>query len=175
MIDGKNGRGEHTYSCFWCGLAFCTGILLLIAVDQITKYLAAVFLKGSKGIFLIPGVLKLQYLENRGMAFGMLQGKQILFLIFCIVFFALIFCVYIRIPKNRYYLPLIMIGAVLAGGAAGNFIDRLFRGYVVDFIYFSCIDFPVFNVADIYVVCGGIALVLAVVFRYREGDFDFLS
>ena len=61
------------------------------------------------------------------------------------------------------------------GGAAGNFIDRIVRGYVVDFIYFSLIDFPVFNLADIYVVCGGIALVLLVVFRYKDEDFDFLS
>ena len=61
------------------------------------------------------------------------------------------------------------------GGAAGNFIDRLFRGYVVDFIYFSLIDFPVFNIADIYVVCGGIVLVLLVVFKYKDEDFEFLS
>ena len=69
----------------------------------------------------------------------------------------------------------VITGAVLFGGAAGNFIDRLFRGYVVDFIYFSLIDFPVFNIADIYVVCGGIVLVFLVVFKYKDEDFEFLS
>lgn len=80
---------------------------------------------------------------------------------------------FFRVPQNSYYVPLITVTAVLAGGAAGNLIDRILRGYVVDFIYFSLIDFPVFNVADIY-VCGGIALVLIVIFKYKDGDFSFL-
>ncbi len=158
-----------------CALIFAAGILLLAAVDQGLKYLASITLKGTEGVTLIPGILELQYLENRGMAFGMLQGKQILFLIFCLAFFALIIYIFVRIPKNRYFLPLVVTGVFLAGGAAGNFIDRLFRGYVVDFIYFSCIDFPIFNAADIFVVCGGIALVLLTLFRYQDGDFEFLS
>ena len=109
------------------------------------------------------------------MAFGMLQGKQIVFIIFCLVFLGIIFYIFYRIPKNRYYLPLIVIGAVLAGGAAGNFIDRIVYGYVIDFIYLECIDFPIFNIADIYVVCGGIALAAVILFRYKDQDFDFLG
>ena len=58
----------------------------------------------------------------------------------------------------------------------GNFIDRVFRGYVVDFIYFSLIDFPTFNVADIYVTCGITVMVFLMFFRYtEENDFDFLK
>lgn len=65
---------------------------------------------------------------------------------------------------------------LMLSGALGNMIDRVFRGYVIDFIYFSLIDFPVFNMADIYVVCGGILLVIFVFFKYKkEDDFDFLS
>ena len=63
----------------------------------------------------------------------------------------------------------------MVSGALGNFIDRVCRGYVVDFIYFSLIDFPVFNIADMYVVCSGILLVMLVCFRYKnDKDYDFL-
>ena len=77
--------------------------------------------------------------------------------------------------KNRYYLPLSVTALVMVSGALGNFIDRVCRGYVVDFIYFSLIDFPVFNIADMYVVCSGILLVMLVCFRYKnDEDYDFL-
>lgn len=154
----------------WTGL-----IVILILLDQFAKHEALLHLKDQKSISLIPGVLQLSYVENRGMAFGMLEGRQLLFVGICVVFCIALIWLFIRIPKNRYYLPLLVTGAVLFGGAAGNFIDRIVRGYVVDFIYFSLIDFPVFNLADIYVVCGGIVLVLLVVFRYKDEDFDFLS
>lgn len=72
-------------------------------------------------------------------------------------------------------MPLILIAFFMLAGALGNFIDRVFRGFVVDFIYISLIDFPVFNLADIYVVCSGILLVLAVCLKYKDEDFDFLS
>ena len=150
--------------------------LILIFLDQITKHEALLHLKGQDSVSLIPGVLELSYVENKGMAFGMLEGRQILFIGMCIIFCIALICIFVRIPKNRYYLPLLLTGAVLFGGAAGNFIDRLFRGYVVDFIYFSLIDFPVFNLADIYVVCGGIVLVVLVIFKYKDDeDFTFLS
>lgn len=108
------------------------------------------------------------------MAFGMLEGRQFLFIGICVLFCIALVWIFVRLPKNRYYLPLVITGGVLFSGAVGNFIDRLHCGYVVDFIYFSLIDFPVFNIADIYVVCGGIALVLLVIFKYKDEDFDFL-
>lgn len=152
------------------GIPWLLSITALVLADQYTKYLAQHDLKGNPAISLIPGVLELSYLENRGMAFGMLEGGRILFLALCAVFLAALFYAFLRIPKERGYLPLIVTGAVLGGGAVGNFIDRLLRGYVVDFIYISLINFPVFNLADIYVVCGGIALVLILIFGYKEGD-----
>ena len=108
------------------------------------------------------------------MAFGMFQGKRLLFVFLCVVFLAALAFFYARIPKNRYYLPLLVTGAVLAAGALGNFIDRVVLGYVVYFIYISLIDFPVFNVADIFVVCGGIFLVLLIGFYYQDEDFEFI-
>ena len=104
----------------------------------------------------------------------MLQGRQMLFLILCIIFCIALLWLFFKVPKTGYYFPLIMVGGILAGGAAGNFIDRAFRGYVVDFIYVSLIDFPIFNLADIYVVCGGIVLVVLILFRYKDEDFDFI-
>lgn len=162
---------------FFPGILFgwLSGILLLVLADQGVKCWAISRLKGTSGITLIPGVLELQYLENRGMAFGMLQGRQMLFLVLCIIFCIALLWLFFRIPKTGYYAPLILVGGILAGGAIGNFIDRAFRGYVVDFIYVSLIDFPVFNLADIYVVCGGAALVIQVLFLYKDDDFDFIK
>ena len=161
---------------FICFLVWFTGIILLIVADQAAKYWAVSKLKGTSGMTLITGVLELQYLENRGMAFGMLQGKIPLLIALCLLFFCVFLYIYIKIPKTRYYLPLICTALVLAAGAVGNLIDRVFRGYVIDFIYFSLIDFPVFNMADIYVVCSGIFLVFCVCFKYKdESDFRFLN
>ena len=151
---------------FICFLVWFTGIILLIVADQAAKYWAVSKLKGTSGMTLITGVLELQYLENRGMAFGMLQGRQMLFLVLCIAFCAVMLWLFFRIPKTGYYIPLILAGGILTGGAAGNFIDRAFRGLI---------DFPIFNLADIYVVCGGIALVILVLFHYRDEDFDFIK
>ena len=167
----REGTSDFPFPA-WSGVILT---LLLILVDQGTKLLALSQLKGNPDIILIPGVLQLKYLENRGMAFGMLQGKIPLLITLCLLFFCVFLYIYIKIPKTRYYLPLICTALVLAAGAVGNLIDRVFRGYVIDFIYFSLIDFPVFNIADMYVVCSGILLVILVCFRYKnDEDYDFL-
>lgn len=150
-------------------------VLLLTSLDQFTKYLAEVFLAGHPSVVLIPGVLELKYLENTGMAFGLLAGRKLFFVLVCLLFFLLSICLFFRIPKKRYYLPLFIILFVMQSGAAGNFIDRVFRGYVVDFIYVSLIDFPIFNLADIYVVCASILLIILVCLKYKEDDFAFLN
>ena len=151
-------------------------ILFLVLLDQGTKYLAIRYLRGSSGISLIDNVLNLRYLENRGMAFGLLQNKILFLVLTCIVFFVAIIYLFIKAPATVYYRPLLYTAAIVFAGAMGNFIDRVFRGYVVDYIYFYLIDFPVFNLADIYVVCSGILLVILVCFKYTgEGDFGFLS
>ena len=150
-------------------------ILVLTLLDQVSKHLVLTYLKGENDISLISGVLQLRYIENRGMAFGLFEGKIPVFVILCLLFFCLFVYVYARIPRTRYYLPLAVTSVIMVSGALGNFIDRVFRGYVVDFIYFSLIDFPVFNMTDIYVVCSGILLVLLVCFKYRnDEDYDFL-
>ena len=153
----------------------CTTIFILTFLDQGSKYFVLTRLKNTPDIILIHGVLQLHYLENRGMAFGLFEGKIPVFVILCVLFFCVFFYVYARIPRTGYYLPLTITSLIMVSGALGNFIDRVFRKYVVDFIYFSLIDFPVFNMADIYVVCSGILLVILVCFKYKnDEDYHFL-
>ena len=153
----------------------CTIIFILTFLDQGSKYFVLTRLKNTPDIILIPGVLQLHYLENRGMAFGLFEGKIPVFVILCVLFFCVFFYVYARIPRTGYYIPLTITSLIMVSGALGNFIDRVFRKYVVDFIYFSLIDFPVFNMADIYVVCSGILLVILVCFKYKnDEDYHFL-
>lgn len=148
--------------------------VLLIFFDQLMKYAAVVSLKDKPAKVLIEGVLELRYLENRGAAFGMLQNAWIVFIVITAVFVAISLYFVIRVPKNRHYLPLIIAFTFLFSGAIGNFIDRVSHRYVVDFIYFSIIDFPIFNVADIYVTLSVIAIFIMILFRYKDKEMSFL-
>lgn len=147
-------------------------VILLILLDQLTKIWAVVRLKDQPEISLIRRVFELQYLENRGSAFGMMQGARVFFIISTIVLFLLVCVIYIRIPKEKMYLPLRVIAVLFLAGAAGNFIDRVRQGFVVDFFYFSLINFPIFNVADIYVTTATIALIVFILFYYKEADLE---
>lgn len=150
------------------------GMAVLVALDQWTKSLAVRYLAGQEDFILIPGVFQLEYLENRGAAFGLLQNQIWLFVILTGAFLAVAVWVYVRLPKIKKYLPLHIIAVVLVSGALGNLIDRIRLGYVVDFFYFSLIDFPIFNVADVYVVLSFISLIICILFVYQEDDFSFL-
>ena len=147
-------------------------VILLILLDQLTKIWAVVRLKDQPAISLIRGVFELQYLENRGSAFGMMQGARVFFIISTIVLFLLVCVIYVRIPKEKMYLPLRVIAVLFLAGAAGNFIVRVRQGFVVDFFYFSLINFPIFNVADIYVTTATIALIVFILFYYKEADLE---
>lgn len=152
--------------------AVLLGVLLFL--DQWTKRLAVSFLKDQEDVILIPGVLRLHYLENRGAAFGILQDQQWLFYVLTFGILLMILYLIIRMPKTMYFLPVHILGIVVIAGALGNFYDRLVHQYVVDFFYFELIDFPVFNVADIYLTCSIILFLLLFFFHYKEEDFSFL-
>ena len=158
--------------------SFVRGIvwfLALTVVDQLTKYAAVAFLKSRKRIDLIPGVFELFYLENRGAAFGIMRGRQFIFIVIALLITICLAFLYRRIPCEKRYVPLKIICVSIAAGAMGNMIDRLFHTYVIDFLYFSLIDFPVFNVADCYVTIGvGLLIILLVTF-YKDEPFDFLN
>ena len=148
------------------------GCVFLILLDQVTKLLALQNLKGQNPVTLIPDVFQLLYVENRGAAFGILQNRQWVFLIITVIVLAALVWALPKIPQERHFLPLTLCLCFIGAGAVGNMIDRIFRGYVVDFFYFKLIDFPVFNVADIYVTTAAVILIVLIVFLYKEEDFD---
>ena len=146
-------------------------VALLLAFDQFTKHLAVVYLKGKDAFILIDGVLELDYLENRGAAFGMLQNQKFFLVAVGIVFMAVICYFLIRLPdRKKYFVIHILASAIIAGGL-GNMIDRIRLDFVVDFISFVLINYPIFNVADIYVV---VATITAFVCIQGRG-FGFLK
>ena len=150
-------------------------IILMIILDQITKRAASASLRGSDPYVIIENVLELLYVENRGAAFGMMNGMRGFFLLLApTVSVVLLYLVHI-IPRSRRYIPLSLCLSSIIAGAAGNFIDRLLYAYVVDFIYFMPIDFPVFNVADIYVTCATICLVILITFVYSDKELGEIA
>ena len=146
---------------------------VLIVLDQFTKVLAVNALQDGKHIPLIPGVLEFYYIRNKGAAFGIFQNKTFLLSLIALVTLAALIVFYLRLPDDRKYLPLRLVLIFIASGAAGNLYDRLLLHYVRDFIYFSLIDFPVFNVADIYVTCSVFILAYLILFYYKEEDLQF--
>lgn len=149
-------------------------IILLIVLDQYTKLLAVANLKDQQPYVLLDHILELFYLENCGAAFGMLQNQQLFFIFMAILILMAILIVLFKVPAEKKYLYMHMFLILIASGAVGNMIDRIRLGYVVDFIYFVLIDFPIFNVADIYVTIGTAFLILVILFYYKEEDLKFL-
>ncbi len=154
---------------------FSLSALILIFFDQWTKHLAVTHLKGNPAFVIIEGVFELFYSENRGAAFSILQGKQ--GFLFLITLAVLVFTVYalIKMPVSRRFLPLTVCLNMLASGAIGNMVDRVSNGYVVDFLYFSLIDFPIFNVADIYVTTSAAAFLILMLWFYKEEELEIFS
>ncbi len=148
--------------------------VILIIFDQWTKALAVEHLMNQKPFVLIPGVFQLHYLENRGAAFGMLQGQRLFFVVIAILVLAAITYIYFKLPWQKHFHYLRAVGIFVAAGAVGNLIDRVSLGYVVDFFYFELINFPIFNVADIYVTCATFVLAFLILFYYKEEELECL-
>lgn len=148
--------------------------ILLIALDQFTKHLAASNLKENPFI-IIPKVFQFTYHENNGAVWGILSGKIIFLILVTFLLLFLMVILYLKIPKDKRYNAIRIILVFICAGAVGNLIDRVFNGYVVDYIYFELIDFPVFNLADCYVTMSSILLIILGLFFYKDEDFEFLS
>lgn len=149
--------------------------ILLVILDQITKNMAVLHLKDKPAFIIWDGVFELHYLENRGAAFGMLQNQKILFIAIAVVILIAIGYILVKMPRNKHYAALEILLVLIASGAVGNMIDRVQYNYVVDFFYFKLIDFPIFNVADIYVSVSCVLLAVLVIFLYKDNDFVFLG
>ncbi|MFO7154226.1 MAG: signal peptidase II [Caldicoprobacter oshimai] len=137
-------------------------VAFIVVLDQVTKYLAKTYLKPVGSIPLIPNVFHFTYVENRGAAFGILQNQRWLFIVLTVVVSAVI--VYYLFTRSQESIVLTIALSMILGGAIGNLIDRLRLGYVVDMLHFVLIDYPVFNVADSFVVIGTILLAYYILF-----------
>ena len=135
--------------------------VLLVAIDQITKLYAINVIKPQGTVTLIDNFYYLTYLENRGAAFGMLQNQRVAFIAITLIIFVIfgfILCKY-KIEGKLFFTAIVLI----FGGGVGNLIDRVFRGYVVDFLQFSFFS-PVCNLADYFITVGAILLIISVLF-----------
>ncbi|MBD5490695.1 MAG: signal peptidase II [Lachnospiraceae bacterium] len=149
-------------------------LCLLLLFDQYTKHLAVVHLKGQEPLVLIDRVLEFNYLENTGAAFSSFSGKQTFLILLTTLVILLLLWKYVTLPVTRRLLGMRGCILLILSGAVGNLIDRVLNRYVVDFIYFVPIDFPKFNVADIYITVGVALLAVLLFFYYTEEELDIL-
>ncbi len=150
----------------------------LVLEDIVTKYIVTAVLKPVEQITVIENFFYLTYVENKGMAFGLLSGGRWLFIVFTVIVLIVIFLFFVR--SRTVYTPLIVRLAVvlIAAGAVGNLIDRIRLGYVVDYLHFVFWghSFAVFNFADILVTCGTALLCIYIIFSdkfdKKEGNAE---
>lgn len=147
-------------------------IFILIILDQIVKFVCLQKLKPINSVTIIPNFFNLTYVENRGAAFGMLEGGRWIFILIALI--AVVFCslYYKKVPKNKFEF-LCKTGLILIiSGALGNVIDRFFRGFVVDMLHFIFFgkDFAVFNVADVLVCLGTFLIAIVIIFSDNKKE-----
>ena len=134
-----------------------------IILDQLTKWIVVNSMELYQSVTLIEKVFSFTYIPNYGAAWGMFSNHRWVFMV--VTSIALIIMPIILYRYRKVHVLFSLSLSLFIGGAIGNMIDRVFVGYVVDFLEFTFIDFPVFNVADICVVFGaGIMIVYALFF-----------
>ena len=142
-------------------------ILLIIALDRVSKILALKYLSVIDTHPLIKNIFHLTYRENTGAAFSMLSGKRILLVGFTAVAISvMIFVMEKARRKGEHWLFTLSLSMII-GGAIGNLIDRATLGYVIDYFDFRLINFAVFNVADSFISVGAVLLGISVLFEEK--------
>lgn len=146
---------------------YCLFALGIVAVDQWTKYLVVSHIALHGYVDAIPGVFHLTYVQNTGAAFSSMEGMRWLFVaVFALLTVAVLY-EYFKKPMAFTKLERWCIAAVYAGGL-GNIIDRIRLGYVVDMVQVDFMKFAVFNVADCFITCGSILLLISLVFFNKQ-------
>lgn len=140
-------------------------VIAVLVLDQASKIICAAWLPTLPNHIypLIDGVFELAYVENRGAAFGVLQNARWFFIVLTVAACAALIWFMVKRRGKLHRLMRVCLALIVAG-ALGNFIDRLFLGYVRDMFYFSLINFAVFNVADAAISVGGVLLVADMLF-----------
>ncbi len=140
--------------------------IFLILLDQIVKHYVINGLSQTDSIVVIPHILNFIYVKNTGAAFSMFSGKTAVLGLISILFCIAVVCIWIYKKEKHFLLKLSLM--LLFSGAFANAVDRIFRGYVVDFIETSFIRFPVFNVADIAITLGTAFLMVYLIFFDKD-------
>ena len=134
--------------------------VVILALDQVTKFAAASSLSLQQRFTIIPGFFHLTYIENRGAAWSMLEGKMWFFYIVTVIALVAMVLFYRNQEPSNVWIQIALV--LMMSGTVGNFIDRLCLHYVRDFLDFIILgyDFPVFNIAD-SALCIGVFLIIA--------------
>ncbi len=139
-------------------------IAMTVGIDQVIKYVVDLYLKPIGNLALIDSVLQLNYLENDGAMMGMFSESAFLMAAFAAACLLLV-CYILYTGKIGYGVDFWCLVFITAGGV-GNLIDRLFRGYVIDYIEVLFVDFYIFNFADCLVTCGAFVIVISQIYQY---------
>ncbi len=145
---------------------FIIGVIVIL--DQFTKYLAVAQLKAIDTYPLVENVFHLTFRKNTGAAFSILRDKQTFLIIITSIVVVVLIWYLIRIINVQNLVLLKLPLALIIGGAIGNLIDRIRLNYVIDFLDFRLINYPVFNLADSFIVIGAIILSYGVIFKGVE-------
>ena len=142
-------------------------VLGIVGADQISKYFTVANIALHQDVSFLPGFIGLTYVQNTGAAFSSFKGMQWLFVVIFVAFTGLIVWEYFKksMPFNKFERWCV---AAIYGGGLGNMIDRIRLGYVVDMIETEFIRFPVFNIADCFITCGCIAMMVSLIFFNKE-------
>ncbi|MDO5695291.1 MAG: signal peptidase II [Eubacteriales bacterium] len=137
----------------------------LILIDLLVKHQIASSLTVTGTRPLIEGVLSLHYVENHGAAFSILSGHAWIFILTAVIFTVVALFFFFKYP---YQADLTRVGILLVAGAIGNLYDRVALGYVRDFFRFDFINFPVFNLADVYITMAACIIVFGILFGKHQ-------
>lgn len=141
--------------------------IALIYTDQLSKFLALKKIAPLGSITVIKKILDFTFVKNYGAAFGILQNARPFFIILTLIALIAILYYYFSLPRDKYHNSIRLCLLFIFSGAFGNFIDRIKNGYVIDFIEFTFIDFPVFNWADVYLTLG-ITILFIISFKHEK-------
>ncbi|MCL2530847.1 MAG: signal peptidase II [Oscillospiraceae bacterium] len=153
---------------WWLRACAVALIAVLVWIDQAVKVWAAANLPGQGQRVLIPGLLGLRYAENAGISFG-LFGNSPAVMQGVVIFTGIVMLLgLLFIVMGKLDSPTMWAAAVIIAGGFGNFIDRVLQGFVVDYLEFLFMEFAIFNLADVFIMCGMVALVVVTIVTERR-------
>ena len=147
----------------------------LLFIDRFSKILSILKLKNNSSFIIIKDFLSLEYVKNTGGAWGILEKYTFILIIISTIFIFLCSIIYFRLCFISSYKLLKISLLLVISGAIGNLYDRIRYGYVIDFISFDFIKFPVFNISDIFITIGIILIIILIFFIYKKEDLSIIE